>query len=312
MTDLTRFVRKAIMMMFNSIIMGVVRLTARILEGKIFAAQIKEEAKADAEAIRSEFGITPSLAVVIVGENPASKVYVRNKHKTCEELGIRSIVVEMPEVTSKDELIAKIDELNADKSINGILVQLPLPAAIKSHEDEILNRIDPLKDVDGFHPYNVGRLVTGSPTLVPCTPAGCLKMLDLAGIEIYGKRAVIIGRSNIVGKPMLHLLMSRHATVTVCHSHTADLPAVTREADILVAAMGKPKFVTADMVKPGAVIIDVGINRIAPKKLVGDVDFEAVSEIASAITPVPGGVGLLTVAMLIQNVIKATRLQVQR
>ena len=178
MTDLTRFVRKAIIMMFNSITMGVVRLTARILEGKIFAAQIKEEAKADAEAIRSEFGITPSLAVVIVGENPASKVYVHNKHKTCEELGIRSIVVEMPEVTSKDELIAKIDELNADKSINGILVQLPLPAAIKSHEDEILNRIDPLKDVDGFHPYNVGRLVTGSPTLVPCTPAGCLKMLD--------------------------------------------------------------------------------------------------------------------------------------
>lgn len=287
-------------------------MTARILEGKIFAAQIKEEARASAEAIKSEFGITPSLAVVIVGDNPASKVYVRNKHKTCEELGIRSIVVEMPETASKGELIAKIDELNSDKSINGILVQLPLPAAIKSHEEEILNRIDPLKDVDGFHPYNVGRLVTGSPTLVPCTPAGCLKMLDLAGIDIDGKRAVIIGRSNIVGKPMLHLLMSRHATVTVCHSHTADLPAVTREADILVAAMGKPKFVTADMVKPGAVVIDVGINRIAPKKLVGDVDFDTISEIASAITPVPGGVGLLTVAMLMQNVIKATRLQVQK
>lgn len=287
-------------------------MTAKILEGKVFAAQIKEEAARGVAALKSEYGITPSLAVVIVGDNPASKVYVRNKHKTCEELGINSIVVEMPETSSKDELIAKIDELNSDKAINGILVQLPLPAAIKSHEEEILNRIDPLKDVDGFHPYNVGKLVTGDPTLVPCTPAGCLKMLDLAGIEIDGKRAVIIGRSNIVGKPMLHLLMGRHATVTVCHSHTRDLPAVTREADILVAAMGKPKFVTADMVKSGAVVIDVGINRIAPKKLVGDVDFEAVSEVASAITPVPGGVGLLTVAMLMQNVIKATRLQVQR
>ena len=284
-------------------------MSARVLEGKVFAAQIKEEARAGVEALQAEFGITPSLAVVIVGENPASKVYVRNKHKTCEELGIRSIVVEMAETVSKDELIAKIDELNADKSINGILVQLPLPAAIKAHEEEVLNRIDPLKDVDGFHPYNVGRLVTGSPTLVPCTPAGCLKMLDLAGIEIDGKRAVIIGRSNIVGKPMLHLLMSRHATVTVCHSHTHNLPEVTREADILVAAMGKPMFVTADMVKSGAIIVDVGINRIAPKKLVGDVDYEAVSEIASAITPVPGGVGLLTVAMLMQNVIKAARLQ---
>ena len=217
----------------------------------------------------------------------------------------------MPEATTKEELIAKIDELNLDKSINGILVQLPLPAAIKAHEEEILNRIDPLKDVDGFHPYNVGKLVTGSPTLVPCTPAGCLKMLDLAGIEIDGKRAVIIGRSNIVGKPMLQLLMSRHATVTVCHSHTHNLPEVTREADILVAAMGKPKFVTADMIKPGAVVVDVGINRIAPKKLVGDVDFEAAVEVASAITPVPGGVGLLTVAMLMQNVIKAAKINAE-
>ena len=287
-------------------------LTARILEGKTFAAQIKEEARAGVEALKKEFDITPSLAVVIVGDNPASQVYVRNKHRTCEELGIRSIVVEMPETTTKDELIAKIDELNSDKTINGILVQLPLPAAIKAHEEEILNRIDPLKDVDGFHPYNVGKLVTGSPTLVPCTPAGCLKMLDLAGIEIDGKRAVIIGRSNIVGKPMLHLLMSCHATVTVCHSHTHNLPEVTREADILVAAMGKPKFVTADMIKPGAVIVDVGINRIAPKKLVGDVDFEAAVEVASAITPVPGGVGLLTVAMLMQNVIKAAHLQLSK
>ena len=284
-------------------------MLARILEGKIFAAQIKDEAKAEVEAIKRDFGITPALAVIQVGENPASKVYVRNKHKTCEELGIRSEVIEMPETTNKYELLAKIDELNFDKAINGILVQLPLPNDIKSHEEEILNRIDPNKDVDGFHPINVGKLVTGNPTLVPCTPAGCIKMLEFAGINPDYKRAVIIGRSNIVGKPMFHLLMSKNATVTVCHSHTQNIADITREADILVAAMGKPHFVTADMVKPGAVIIDVGINRIAPKKLVGDVDFDSVKEIASAITPVPGGVGLLTVAMLMQNVVKATKLQ---
>lgn len=287
-------------------------MTARILEGKEFSARIKDEARAAVEALKSEHGVTPGLAVVIVGENPASKVYVRNKHKTCEELGIRSEVIELPEDSTKDQLLETIDRLNADRFTNGILVQLPLPSAIKSHEQEILERIDPLKDVDGFHPFNVGKLVTGSPTLVPCTPAGCVKMLDLAGLEIDGKRAVIIGRSNIVGKPMLHLLMARHATVTVCHSHTKPLADVTREADILVAAMGKPKFVTADMIKPGAVVIDVGINRIAPKKLVGDVDFESVKEIAGAITPVPGGVGLLTVSMLMMNVVKAARLQIGR
>ena len=286
-------------------------MSAKILSGKEFAAQIKESARLEVEEIKNKFNVTPGLAVIIVGENPASQVYVRNKHKTCEELGIKSEVVTMPESTSKEELLAKIDELNAAKDIHGILVQLPLPDAIKNHSEEILNRIDPLKDVDGFHPVNVGKLVTGSPTLVPCTPAGCIEMLDLAGIEIDGKRAVIIGRSNIVGKPMLHLLMARHATVTVCHSHTKNLAEVTREADILVAAMGKPKFVTADMIKPGAVVIDVGINRIAPKKLVGDVDFDAAVEIASAITPVPGGVGLLTVAMLMKNVVKAVKLQLK-
>ena len=287
-------------------------MSAKILSGKEFAAQIKESAKNEVEEIKNKFGVTPGLAVIIVGENPASQVYVRNKHKTCEELGINSEVVAMSENTTKDELLAKIDELNADKNIHGILVQLPLPDAIKSHSEEILNRINPLKDVDGFHPENVGKLVTGSPALVPCTPAGCIEMLDLAGIEIDGKRAVIIGRSNIVGKPMLHLLMSRNATVTVCHSHTKNLAEVTREADILVAAMGKPKFVTADMIKPGAVVIDVGINRIAPKKLVGDVDFDAAVEVASAITPVPGGVGLLTVAMLMKNVVKAVKLQLEK
>ena len=218
----------------------------------------------------------------------------------------------MPENTTKNDLLAKIDELNFDKRINGILVQLPLPKQIAADEAEILNRIDPLKDVDGFHPVNVGRLVTGEEGLVPCTPAGCLKMLELADIPLDGKKAVIIGRSNIVGKPMLHLLLGKNATVTICHSHTKDLAAITREADILVAAIGQPEFVTADMVKPGATVIDVGINRIAPKKLVGDVDFEAVKEVAGAITPVPGGVGLLTVAMLMQNVVKAAELQLSK
>ncbi|WP_303104765.1 bifunctional methylenetetrahydrofolate dehydrogenase/methenyltetrahydrofolate cyclohydrolase FolD [uncultured Mitsuokella sp.] len=286
-------------------------MTARILEGKVFAQQFREDAKKKAEALKEKYGVQPGLAVIIVGENPASQVYVRNKHKSCEALGIYSEVIEMPESTTKEELLARIDALNADDKIHGILVQLPLPKQIAAHESEILERIRPEKDVDGFHPVNVGRLVTGQPGLVPCTPFGCLRMLELAGIPIDGKRAVIIGRSNIVGKPMLHLLLSRNATVTICHSHTQDLPSVTREADILVAAVGRPHFVTADMVKPGAAVIDVGINRVAPKKLVGDVDFEAVKEVAGAITPVPGGVGLLTVAMLMENVVRAAEMQLQ-
>ena len=284
-------------------------MSARILYGKEFAAQIKESARLEVEKLKNNFGVTPGLAVIIVGENPASQVYVRNKHKTCEELGIVSEVVAMPENSSKEVLLAKIDELNADEKIHGILVQLPLPAAIKAHSDEILNRIDPKKDVDGFHPVNVGNLVIGNPQLVPCTPAGCIEMLDLAGIEIDGKRAVIIGRSNIVGKPLFHLLLARHATVTVCHTHTKNLAEIAREAEILVAASGKPNLVTGDMIREGATVIDVGINRIAPKKLVGDVDFDAAKEIAGAITPVPGGVGLLTVAMLMKNVVKAAKLQ---
>lgn len=287
-------------------------MAARILEGKVFAQQFKEDAAERIKRLQQEQGVTPGLAVIIVGENPASQVYVRNKHKTCEELGIRSEVIAMPETTGKDELLAKIDELNASREIHGILVQLPLPEAIARHEEEILNRIDPMKDVDGFHPVNVGKLVTGAPALVPCTPAGCIRMLELADIPMDGKRAVVIGRSNIVGKPMLHLLLAKHATVTVCHSHTKNLSEITREAEILVAAIGKPNFVTVDMVKPGAAVIDVGINRIAPKKLVGDVDFDAVKEVAGAITPVPGGVGLLTVAMLMQNVVKAAEMQLAK
>ena len=283
---------------------------ARILYGKEFAARIKANAEHGAIALR-ERGVHPRLAVIIVGNDPASEVYVRNKQKTCEELGILSDHIALPAATSKEELLARIDGLNADPAVHGILVQLPLPAALAPCEEEVLSRIDPRKDVDGFHPVNVGYLSIGAPGLRPCTPAGCIRMLEYAGIRMEGAHAVIIGRSNIVGKPMAMLLLERHATVTLCHSRTENLAAITREADILVAAVGQPHFVTADMVKPGATVIDVGINRIAPKKLVGDVDFEAVSEVAGAITPVPGGVGLLTVAMLMENVVQAAKAQTE-
>lgn len=287
-------------------------MTARLLEGKVFAAKLKEEAGRKAQELKTKYGITPGLAVIIVGENPASQVYVRNKHKACTELGFYSEGVELPADTTRERLLTEIDRLNHDDRIHGILVQLPLPEALQPYESEVLEAIDPLKDVDGFHPVNVGRLVTGQKALVPCTPHGCLRMLELADIPVEGANAVIIGRSNIVGKPMLHLLLGKNATVTICHSRTKNLAEITRQADILVAAVGKPKFVTADMVKPGAAVIDVGINRIAPKKLVGDVDFEAVSKVAGAITPVPGGVGLLTIAMLMQNTVEAARLQLEK
>ena len=290
-------------------------MSARILEGKVFAGQFKEDARKRAAALKEKYGVQPGLAVIIVGHDPASEVYVRNKHKACEELGIYSEVIEMAEDSSKEEILARIDSLNKDEKIHGILVQLPLPKALRSAEEEILDSIDPVKDVDGFHPVNVGRMVKGEEALLPCTPHGCLKMLELAGIPLEGKKAVVVGRSNIVGKPMLHLLLAKNATVTICHSRTENLPAVTREADILVAAVGRPKFITADMVKEGATVIDVGINRLPPAepgakgKLVGDVDFEAVKEVAGAITPVPGGVGLLTVAMLMENVVQAAEMQ---
>ncbi len=290
-------------------------MSARLLEGKVFAGQFKEDAKTRADRLEEKYGVRPGLAVIIVGHDPASEVYVRNKHKACEELGIYSEVIEMPEESTKEEILARIDSLNKDSKIHGILVQLPLPKALRPAEAEILDSIDPVKDVDGFHPVNVGRMVKGEEALLPCTPHGCLKMLELAGIPIEGKKAVVVGRSNIVGKPMLHLLLTKNATVTVCHSRTENLPAVTREADILVAAVGRPKFITAEMVKEGATVIDVGINRLPPAepgakgKLVGDVDFEAVKEVAGAITPVPGGVGLLTVAMLMENVVQAAEMQ---
>ena len=281
---------------------------ARILSGKEFAARIKEDAARGVAELKAA-GVLPRLAVIIVGSDPASEVYVRNKQRTCEELGIRSDHIALPAETTKEELLACIEELNGDPEVHGILVQLPLPAQIAEDEEEILSHIDPRKDVDGFHPVNVGHLVLGAPGLRPCTPAGCIRMLDYAGIPIEGAHAVIIGRSNIVGKPMAHLLLERNATVTICHSRTQNLAAIARTADILVAAVGRPRFVTADMVKEGATVIDVGINRIAPKKLVGDVDFDAAAAVAGAITPVPGGVGLLTVAMLMENVVQAAKAQ---
>ena len=281
---------------------------ARILSGKEFAARIKEDAARGVAELKAA-GVLPRLAVIIVGSDPASEVYVRNKQRTCEELGIRSDHIALPAETTKEELLACIEELNVDPEVHGILVQLPLPAQIAEDEEEILSHIDPRKDVDGFHPVNVGHLVLGAPGLRPCTPAGCIRMLDYAGIPIEGAHAVIIGRSNIVGKPMAHLLLERNATVTICHSRTQNLAAIARTADILVAAVGRPHFVTADMVKEGATVIDVGINRIAPKKLVGDVDFDAAAVVAGAITPVPGGVGLLTVAMLMENVVQAAKAQ---
>ena len=281
---------------------------ARILSGKEFAARIKEDAARGVAELKAE-GVLPRLAVIIVGSDPASEVYVRNKQRTCEELGIRSDHIALPAETTEEELLACIEELNVDPEVHGILVQLPLPAQIAEDEEEILSHIDPRKDVDGFHPVNVGHLVLGAPGPRPCTPAGCIRMLDYAGIPIEGAHAVIIGRSNIVGKPMAHLLLERNATVTICHSRTQNLAAIARTADILVAAVGRPHFVTADMVKEGATVIDVGINRIAPKKLVGDVDFDAAAAVAGAITPVPGGVGLLTVAMLMENVVQAAKAQ---
>jgi len=284
-------------------------MSARILEGKVFAAKIKDNVKIEVETLKNVHGITPGLAVLIVGENPASKVYVANKDKACAESGIYSKVLRLPEHITKEELLTEIKALNENAAIHGILLQLPVPEHLKNYETEFLNAIDPAKDVDGFHPINVGKLAIGEEHLLPCTPFGCIKMLELADIEIAGKHAVIIGRSNIVGKPMANLLLSRHATVTICHSRTKDLASITRQADILVVAIGKPNFVTQEMVKPGAVVIDVGINRIGEKKLVGDVDFEQVKEVAGAITPVPGGVGLLTIAMLLSNTITAVKLQ---
>jgi methylenetetrahydrofolate dehydrogenase (NADP+)/methenyltetrahydrofolate cyclohydrolase len=281
-------------------------MTAKILDGNSIGANLKASAAIEVQELKSKYAVYPGLAVVIVGENPASKVYVGRKHKACEDSGIHSVVIRMPENATEEEVLQELAKLNNDPKINGILVQLPLPKHIDT--EKVLDQIRPDKDVDGFHPLNVGNLSIGREGLIPCTPHGVIKMLEISGIPIEGKKAVIIGRSNIVGKPMANLLLARNATVTICHSRTADLPEVTRGADILIAAIGKPNFVTADMVKPGATVIDVGINRVG-EKLVGDVDFAAVKEIAGAISPVPGGVGPLTIAMLLHNTVRATKIQ---
>lgn len=276
-------------------------MAARLLDGKAMAAGLEEELKLRVTAL-NEKGITPGLMVILVGEDPASQTYVNNKEKACARLGIRSVTLRMPENTAQEELEAVIREANADDSIHGILVQLPLPRHLDG--DRALSLILPQKDVDGFHDINAGRLSRGLDCTVACTPKGALYMLKRAGIQIAGKEAVVVGRSNIVGKPMALLLLQENATVTVCHSRTADLAAHTRRADILVAAIGKPRFITADMVKEGAVVVDVGINRVEGK-LCGDVDFDAVTEKASWITPVPGGVGKMTIAMLMDNTVTA-------
>mgnify|MGYP000843617697 FL=1 len=278
---------------------------SRIIDGKAISAAVKARIQSEVSALSAR-GITVGLAVIIVGENPASKIYVANKKKACEALGIISEEYALPEGTTEQELLALINTLNNKKSINGILCQLPLP----KHLDEklIINSIAPEKDVDAFNPYSVGRIMIGDYDFVPCTPAGIMEMLKYEGIEIAGKSCVVIGRSNIVGKPMAMLLLHANGTVTVCHSKTKNLKEICRNADILVAAVGKAKFVTEDMVKPGAVVIDVGMNR-ENGKLCGDVDFDSVKEKASAITPVPGGVGPMTIAMLMQNTLTAAKRQ---
>ena len=273
-----------------------------IIDGKKVSSHIKDNIAAEVNILKNKTGKTPGLAVVLVGDDPASAVYVKNKNKTCKNIGFQSFEHILPENTSEDKLLNLINELNNDDQVNGILVQLPLPSHISSKK--ILVSINPQKDVDGFHLENVGRLVTGNALFKPCTPAGIIKLLDEYKIEIEGKNAVIIGRSNIVGKPVSFLLLERNATVTICHSRTKDLPSITRSADILIAAIGKPNFVSLDMVKNNAVVIDVGINRL-DGKLVGDVDFTSVSKQASLITPVPGGVGPMTIAMLMENTLQA-------
>ena len=275
------------------------------IDGKAISGIVKERVKLEVAKLKEQ-GFSTTLAVIIVGDNPASKIYVNGKKKACEELGIRSLEYTLPADTTQEELLLLIDTLNTEDTVNGILCQLPLPPHID--ETEIINAISPQKDVDAFHPQNVGHIMIGDYDFVPCTPAGIIELLDQEGIEIDGKHCVVIGRSNIVGKPMSMLLLHRNGTVTVCHSHTENLKEICREADILVAAVGKAKFVTADMVKPGAVVIDVGMNRV-DGKLYGDVDFEAVKEVASAITPVPGGVGPMTIAMLMQNTLTAAKKQ---
>ena len=279
---------------------------AKILDGKMVSQRIKDELAQEVAELK-EKGINPGLAVIIVGDDPASRVYVNNKKKACEQIGVYSEEYALPAETTEKELLDLIEKLNKDKKINGILVQLPVPKHI--NEETIINAIDPKKDVDAFHPVNVGKIMVGNFDFVPCTPAGVMELIKESGIDVEGKECVVVGRSNIVGKPQAMLLLHKNGTVTVCHSRTKNLKEKTLQADILVAAVGIPEFIKGDMVKPGAVVIDVGINRVADKKLVGDVDFEACEKVASAITPVPGGVGPMTIAMLMKNTVKAALIQ---
>ena len=279
---------------------------AKIIDGKAISAEVRAEIKKEVSLL-AENGIKVCLAVVIVGDAPASQVYVRNKKRACDETGIASEIIAMPSETTEEELISVLDGLNSRSEINGILVQLPLPKHI--NERNIIAHIDPKKDVDAFCDENVGRIMTGNFSFLPCTPAGIIELLRRSGVSVCGKDCVVIGRSNIVGKPMAMLLLHENGTVTICHSRTKNLPEITRRADILVSAVGKAGFVTADMVKPGAVVIDVGMNRTPEGKLTGDVDFASVEPIASLITPVPGGVGPMTVTMLLKNTVTAAKLQ---
>ena len=287
---------------------GMEEKMAQIIDGKAVSQTIKDEVKQEVEALSGQ-GIMVTLAVIQVGDNPASTVYVNNKKKACAYTGIRSLSYNLPESARQEELLALIAELNERKDVNGILVQLPLPAHM--NEDAVIEAIDPKKDVDGFHPQNVGALCIGKPGFVPCTPAGIIELLKRSGIEIAGKECVMIGRSNIVGKPMALLLLRENGTVTVAHSRTADLKAVAGRADILVVAVGKAKMITSEYVRPGAAVIDVGMDRDENNRLCGDVDYEDVSRTAGAITPVPGGVGPMTIAMLMKNCLQAALMQTE-
>ncbi|MBP7232351.1 MAG: bifunctional methylenetetrahydrofolate dehydrogenase/methenyltetrahydrofolate cyclohydrolase FolD [Syntrophaceae bacterium] len=279
-----------------------------VIDGNKIAQEIRQEVREDTLVFKKKTGMVPGLSVILVGEDPASQVYVGRKAKACAEVGFLSREYKLPADTGELKLLSLIEELNADRLIHGILVQLPLPKHIAA--DKIIAAIDPHKDVDGFHPYNVGGLVTGSPLFVPCTPRGIMELIGRTGIALSGKEAVVVGRSNIVGKPMALLLLAQNATVTMCHSKTKDLPSVTSHADVLIAAIGKPRMITANMVKEGAVVIDVGVNRLENGKLAGDVDFDEVAAKASCITPVPGGVGPMTIAMLMKNTLDAAKMTV--
>ena len=279
-------------------------MSAHIIDGNALAQHWREQVARDCVALQAR-GVKPGLAVLLVGDNPASQVYVRNKVKACEQAGLHSVLEQLPADLSESDLLARVEALNRDPLIHGILVQLPLPAHIDAHK--VIEAIDPAKDVDGFHVASAGALMTGLPGFWPCTPHGCMKMLESIGYPLSGKHAVVIGRSNIVGKPMALMLLAQNATVTICHSRTVNLKALTLQADVIVAAVGQRNTVTADMVKPGAVVIDVGMNRNEAGKLCGDVDFEAVRQVAGHITPVPGGVGPMTIAMLLVNTLESAR-----